>query len=141
MKCVHASGAHFSAAFREAESVEANSTQRPFKHKRRLYSVSRNYFIGDNEDFLLYTHGGYPMAVRNLCRRENIALIDLKNETRALLLSLGAEKSKELFVNTDEIHDKTHFSLKGAQTAAKMVADALKRLGLALRGQLSRFAP
>ncbi len=93
-------------------------------------SVSRNYFIGDREDFLLYTHGAYPTAVRELCKRENIALIDLEKETRALLLSLGAEKSKELYVNTEEIHDKTHFSEKGAQAAAKMVAEGLAALGL-----------
>ncbi len=102
-------------------------------------SVSRNFFVGAEGDFLLYTHGAYPAAERSLCQREGVALIDLEKQTRALLLSKGAAAACELFVNLqpgeDErypqgIEDKTHFSLLGAQTVAQMVAQGLVRLGL-----------
>lgn len=98
-------------------------------------SVSRAHFAGSENNFLLYTHGEYPAAVRALCAKEGIPLIDLKMQTRALLISLGPEAARSLFVNIkpgenpkypDGIADKTHFSLAGAQAAARMVAEALR---------------
>ena len=105
-----------------------------------LTSVSRNYFLGDGS--LLYTHGAYPLAVRTLCRREQIALIDLETKTRALLRSLGPRDAGRLFVNiapgADPVHpegieDRTHFCLYGARTVAQIVAEALIDLGLITR--------
>lgn len=102
-------------------------------------SVSRAVFTGDHKQYLLYTHGEYPLAVRTLCQNENIALIDLKRQTRTLLVSMGAEAAKALYVNLSPgenpdypqgIADWTHFSLRGAQVVAGMVADALRNLKL-----------
>ena len=45
-------------------------------------SVSRN-FIAEN-GFVLFTHGAYPQAVRTLCDKEHILLIDLETMTRDL---------------------------------------------------------
>jgi lysophospholipase L1-like esterase len=96
-------------------------------------SVSRN-FIGEN-GFVMYTHGDYPRAVRELCRRENIALIDLETMTRELLKSLGDKKASTLYVNippgTDErfpegVADRTHFNIYGAKCVAEIVAQRLK---------------
>lgn len=107
-------------------------------------SVSRNFFVGQEGDFLLYTHGAYPQAERDLCAREGIALIDLERETRALLLRMGAKDACALFVNiapgTDErfpggIEDRTHFSERGARAVARMVADALLGQGLITRAE------
>lgn len=61
-------------------------------------SVSRALFYGDDNQYLHYTHGEYPMAVRTLAEKEGIALIDLKRQTRALLLSMGAEDARSLYV-------------------------------------------
>ena len=96
-------------------------------------SVSRNYFAENG--FVMYTHGGYPLAARALCAKEKIALIDLETMTRDLLRSIGAQKACELFVNIpagedprfpDGVADRTHFNLGGARRVAGMVADALK---------------
>ena len=101
-------------------------------------SVSRNFFAENG--FVMYTHGDYPHAVRVLCRKENIDLIDLEMKTRALLKTLGPEKACDLFVNilpgTDDrfpqgIADKTHFNQYGAKIVAEMVAKALESFGLA----------
>ena len=100
-------------------------------------SVSRNYF-GDNT-FVLYTHGAYPSAVRALCKKESILLIDLEMLTRKLLKSLGQEKAKKLFVNIppgsdkrfhDGIADKTHFNKYGAKIVAEITTKKLLELGL-----------
>ena len=103
-------------------------------------SVSRN-FIAEN-GFVLYTHGAYPQAMRTLCEKENIPLIDLEMMTRELLKALGQEKACELFVNiapgTDDrfpegVADKTHFNIHGAKVVAEMVVEKLEELSLVKR--------
>ena len=96
--------------------------------------VSRRFFVGGAS--LLYTHGEYPAAIRNLCRRENIPLIDLEAASRKLYLELGEEKTAELFVRLapgedpdfpDGHDDKTHFNAYGAGRICELVVDGLKR--------------
>ncbi|MDR2505420.1 MAG: rhamnogalacturonan acetylesterase [Oscillospiraceae bacterium] len=100
-----------------------------------LTPVSRNHWLDDNT--LMYTHGEYPRAVRDLATEQNVALIDAKVITRKLIQSLGKDGSEELFVHTksgeydslpDGWHDKTHFNLHGARTVAKLIADELPRI-------------
>ena len=100
-----------------------------------LTSVERRFFTGDGG--LLYTHGEYPRAVRELAKEKNIPLIDLNKLSRALYLSLGPEKTAELFVrlapgeNPDfpEGHnDQTHFNEKGAREIARLIAPELLRI-------------
>ncbi|MDR1569540.1 MAG: rhamnogalacturonan acetylesterase [Oscillospiraceae bacterium] len=102
-----------------------------------ITSVSRCFFTDDGS--LMYTHGEYPRAVRELARLRGAPLIDLHAATRALLIRLGAEESKSLFVNVepgeypelpDGWHDKTHFNMHGAQTVAELAASALRDLKL-----------
>ena len=96
-------------------------------------SVSRNFFAENG--FVLYTHGAYPQAVRDLCKRENVALMDLELMTRDLMKELGAVKACDMFVNiapgTDErfpdgVADRTHYNIHGAKRVAGMVADWLR---------------
>ena len=96
--------------------------------------VCRRYFAGATS--LLYTHGEYAGAVRRLAREHGIALLDLKKASRALYLSLGPEKTAELFVriapgeNEDypEGHeDFTHFSAYGANIIAGLVAKEMEK--------------
>lgn len=96
--------------------------------------VSRRWWLSDTD--MLYTHGEYPAAVRKLAAERNIPLVDLKAASRALYLSLGQEKTAELFVriakgeNPDfpEGHDdKTHFNAYGAERIAELVVDGLRQ--------------
>ena len=100
--------------------------------------VSRRFFVGKGS--LLYTHGEYPAAIRNLCARENIPLIDLEADSRKLYLELGEEKTAELFVRLapgehpdfpDGHNDKTHFNAYGAQKICELVVEGLKRFPFA----------
>lgn len=97
--------------------------------------VCRRYFVGDGG--LLYTHGEYPLAVRNLAREKGIALCDLKRDSRRLYLSLGEEKTAELFVRLSPGEhpdfpnghdDKTHFCAEGAERIARLLAEELSKL-------------
>ena len=100
-------------------------------------SISRN-FIGEN-GFVMYTHGAYPHAIRTLCAKEAIALIDLERMTRALLRQMGSQHACDLYVNIpagqDErfpkgIADCTHLNRSGAKIIAEMVVSRLKELDL-----------
>ncbi len=100
-----------------------------------LTPVSRRFFVGGGS--MLYTHGEYPRAIRRLAEEQGIPLIDLKQASRELYLSLGEEKTAELFVrlapgeNPDfpEGHDdKTHFNAFGADAICRLVAEGMRRI-------------
>ncbi len=100
-----------------------------------LTPVERRFFTADGG--LLYTHGEYPAAVRALAAKKNVPLCDLQRESRGLYLSLGPEKTAELFVRLQpgehpdfpEGHDdKTHFNAVGARTIAELVVAQLRRI-------------
>ncbi len=95
--------------------------------------VERRFFVGGGS--LLYTHGEYPAAVRRLAAEKDVPLCDLSADSRALYLSLGEEKTAELFVRLapgehpdfpDGHDDKTHFCAHGAEVIAEIVADELR---------------
>ena len=86
---------------------------------------------------MLYTHGEYPRAIRELASDRGIPLCDLKRDSRELYLSLGEEKTAELFVrlkpgeNPDfpEGHDdKTHFNEYGADQICRLVVQEMRRI-------------
>ena len=100
-----------------------------------LTPVSRRFFVGDGN--MLYTHGEYPRAIRQLAAKESIPLCDLKLDSRKLYLQLGEEKTAELFVRLapgehpdfpDGHDDKTHFNAYGAKQIAGLVAQELNRI-------------
>lgn len=100
-----------------------------------LTPVSRRFFAGGGT--MLYTHGEYPRAVRKLAEEKGVPLIDLKKDSRELYLSLGEEKTAELFVrlapgeNPDfpQGHDdRTHFNAAGADRICSLVVDGMRRI-------------
>ncbi len=99
-----------------------------------LTSVSRRFFVGDGN--LLYTHGEYPRAVRELAAEKQIPLCDLKKDSRELYLALGEEKTAELFVRLapgenpdfpDGHDDKTHFNAYGAGVICRLVVKEMRQ--------------
>ena len=98
-----------------------------------LTPVSRRFFVGGGS--MLYTHGEYPRAIRELAAEKNVPLCDLKKDSRALYLSLGEEKTAELFVRLapgehpdfpDGHDDKTHFNAYGANEICKLVVGEMR---------------
>ena len=94
---------------------------------RRLY---------DENGALRYTHGAYPRAIRELAADRQVPLCDLKKDSRVLYLSLGEEKTAELFVRLppgehpdfpDGHDDRTHFNAHGAQEICRLVAAELRQ--------------
>ena len=98
--------------------------------------VSRRHY---NEDGTMkFTHGAYPDAIRKLAAERGVALIDLLALSRALYISLGQDKTAELFVRLapgenadfpDGHDDPTHFNATGAETICGLVVDGLRGIG------------
>ncbi len=95
--------------------------------------VSRRFFAGP--DSVLYTHGEYAPAVRQLAKWRCLPLLDLENASRSLYLEMGEERTAELFVRLkpgehpdfpDGHDDKTHFNAHGAQVMAGLVEDMMR---------------
>jgi lysophospholipase L1-like esterase len=96
--------------------------------------VSRRFFVGGGS--LLYTHGEYPGAIRKLAADKEIPLCDLKQDSRMLYLSLGEEKTAELFVRLkpgehpdfpDGHDDKTHFNAYGADQICRLAVKEMRQ--------------
>ncbi len=95
--------------------------------------VSRRFFSEPTS--LMYTHGEYPRAVRELAKKEGLPLCDLEADSRKLYLSLGPDKTAELFVRLapgenpdfpDGHDDKTHFNAYGAKKIVELVVGELR---------------
>ena len=100
-----------------------------------LTPVSRRFFVGGGS--MLYTHGEYPRAVRELAAEKGVPLIDLKKDSRELYLSLGEEKTAELFVRLvpgenpdfpDGHDDKTHFNAYGAEKICSLIVAEMRKI-------------
>lgn len=99
--------------------------------------VSRRYF--DANGLLMDTHGDYIVAVKELAAEQQVPLIDLAEQTKTLLESLGEEQSKSLFVwlypgeyihFPDGMEDNTHFQEQGAYQVAQLVAERIRELAI-----------
>ncbi len=81
----------------------------------------------------------YPGIIRSVAHEYKVPMIDINVKTRDLILSLGPDKSKELYMWTvpgedlskpDGSHDDTHTKEAGAKQVASFVAEGIKDLHL-----------
>lgn len=90
---------------------------------------------------LIDTHGIYPLIVRQVAVDLNVPFVDLQLKSENLVLTVGQEKSKELYLwiepgensyYPEGKQDNTHLSVTGATEVARLAVDGLKegRLGI-----------
>ncbi len=88
---------------------------------------------------LLESHGEYPAAIRRLAMMKNVPLIEIYNQATAHIRALGDEASAKLYMHVepgvfpdypDGQTDDTHTRRPGAETYARMTADALRAMHL-----------
>jgi lysophospholipase L1-like esterase len=105
-----------------------------------LTPVMRRRF--DEKNAFFDTHGEYPDVVRKVAAEQNAPLIDLHRMTEKMVVDLGAEGSKKLFlwIEPDQaiacpngLQDDTHFSEFGAEKVARLVAEDVRRQNLPLK--------
>ncbi len=101
-----------------------------------MTAICRRYW---REGVLLESHGQYTDAIRHLAGVRNVPLIDMYQKSRELVLSLGEEESKRLYLYTekgvyphypDGSRDDTHTQKAGAMAYARITAEELGRLDL-----------
>jgi lysophospholipase L1-like esterase len=87
-------------------------------------------------------HGVYPGIVREVAAELKVPLIDMHRMSEQLLVSLGPEESRKLFLQLkpgenpnypNGIEDNTHFNPHGAERMAALAVEGIRerRLGLA----------
>ena len=82
------------------------------------------------------THGTYPEVVRAVAKQEQVSLFDLHQESEALLVVYGEERSKMLFLHIESGEyarlpdgkvDDTHLSAIGAFHICDMVVGEIRK--------------
>jgi lysophospholipase L1-like esterase len=90
---------------------------------------------------LVDTHGLYPLIMRQVALELQVPFVDLQLKSENLVLSVGQEKSKDLYLwiepgqytmYPDGKQDNTHFSVKGATEISKLAIEGLKENGLGI---------
>lgn len=99
-----------------------------------LSSIVRRKF--NEAGTLIDTHGVYPFVAREAAENLEAIFIDMQLMTEELVMDLGVEKSKEIYLWVpagkydkfpDGREDNTHLTLHGATTYAGLVATAIEK--------------
>lgn len=105
-----------------------------------LTPVMRRRF--DENGMFYDTHGQYPVMTRKAATDKHVVLIDMHKLSEELIIEMGEEKSKELFLIAepgvwenypDGRDDNTHFNNNGAAEMARLAANAIKESELAIQ--------
>lgn len=108
-----------------------------------LTPVMRRRFDKDGKFY--DTHGEYPDIVRAVAKEQKVPLIDVHRESEKLIVGLGEENSKKLFLILKKgespnypngLDDNTHFSPQGAEEIAKIIVAEIKKQKIGLRKYL-----
>ncbi|URZ16537.1 rhamnogalacturonan acetylesterase [Clostridium felsineum] len=95
--------------------------------------VSRRTF--DKNNNIECSHGKYPDSMKDLANTEQVTLIDLTRISKNYFESLGAEKTKNIFLHLkpgenknyiNGVNDNTHFHENGANEIGHLIVKELK---------------
>ncbi len=90
-------------------------------------------------------HGVYPDIVRELAGKYDVPLLDMHKSSEQMLIELGEEKSKEVFLHVppgqyprfpDGVEDNTHFNEYGATRMAELAVEGIRQLDIDLKDHL-----
>jgi lysophospholipase L1-like esterase len=110
-----------------------------------LTPVMRRRFDKDGKFY--DTHGEYPKIVRSVAAEYKVLLIDMHRASEKLIIDLGVENSKKLFLilqkgespnYPDGLDDNTHFSPFGAEEMARLVVEEIRQQKIGLRKYLKK---
>lgn len=84
--------------------------------------VSRRWW---KNGVLVDSFGGYREGAKNVATQLKTYYVDANAITTELIKNLGDEGSKKLFMISAGKDDNTHFTIQGATTVAKLLAEAM----------------
>jgi lysophospholipase L1-like esterase len=88
-------------------------------------SIVRRHF--DAEGHLKDTHGDYIGAAKEIATESDAPYVNMEALTRQLVSDMGAEKSKEIFLFTENKQDSTHLNVNGAGLVAGLFVQNAKQ--------------
>ena len=100
-----------------------------------LSSIYRRHF-DDNGIIKENCHLDYPKAMEELATKENVIYIDMCELTKKMLIKLGDEPSKKLFMNfstnkyknyPEGKQDNTHLRIKGAKKICEILVEQISK--------------
>ncbi len=92
-------------------------------------------------------HGVYPGIVREVAAELKVPLIDMHRKSERLLVRLGPEESRKLFLQLKPgdspnypkgVEDNTHFNPRGAELMAALAVEGIRESRLGLAKHLAR---
>jgi lysophospholipase L1-like esterase len=95
----------------------------------------------DKDGKFVDTHGEYPDIVRSVAAAERVPLIDMHRASEVVLVKLGPERSRKLFLQLQPgenanypngVEDNTHFNPDGAAEMAKLAVAGIRKNKLKL---------
>ena len=134
------SGAWYNFSHNLKQMVD--EAQRKECHVVLITPTARRRFVDGR---IFNTHGDYPAAVKAICERENIPMIDLTQMTTEMYEAYGEEKSKRFLVHypagtypgqDKELADNTHFNTFGAYEVSKCIIEGMLKLNLPIMQNL-----
>lgn len=95
--------------------------------------VGRLHYV-DGE--FLADFGDYRNAMKEVASEKEVPLFDLMESSIAYFTKIGYEEAEKLFMISVNGTDCTHFTKKGANEMAKLVAEGLKTLSVDLSSEV-----
>jgi lysophospholipase L1-like esterase len=120
------------------------------KGARPVLVTSMNRRSFDPDGRIRQTLGGYPDAMRQVAREQNIPLVDLNAMSKTLFEAMGPEGTLHAFVHYPantfpqqqvELKDDTHFNSYGALELAKCVVESIRELQLPIAKDILHDVP
>jgi len=95
--------------------------------------VGRLHYV--NEEFLA-DFGDYRNAMKEVAIEKDVPIIDLMKSSIRYFTTIGYEQTEKLFMISVNGTDCTHFTKKGANEMAKLVAEGMKKLSVQLSNEV-----
>lgn len=133
-------------AYREFLTMYVNDTRAKGAYPVLMTSIARRTFA-QGAALPVDTHGEYTVAVRELAQQLDVPMIDMAEQTGRLLLSIGPEESKRLYLwiepgqtprHPNGLQDDTHLNEFGAFRMAQLAVNGMRELRLPLARYLKR---
>ncbi len=130
--------------YKEFLTMYVNETRAKGAFPVLMTSIARRKFDGGMP---IDTHGAYLNAVRELARTLDVPMIDMAEKTRKLLLGVGPEDSKRIFMwlqpgqspkYPNGLQDDTHLNEYGAFRIAQLVVAGIRELELPVAKYLKK---
>lgn len=132
------------SGYRQNLTTYVNETREKGAHPILFTSIVRRNF--NEYGTLIDTHTAYSEVARTVAKELDVPMIDLNLLTEDLVIKMGEEKSKSLYMWLDSCknypkgrEDNTHLQPDGANAVAKLALHEIKKQALPLASHIKNI--